>query len=85
MAYNRLSRSEFRRALRRHEMPETNLEPKEYCRRSGIPYSTVARHLKNEQPLPGVVGVQKYSRFYLLTVDLDKLQRWKDVRKENRL
>lgn len=48
------------------------LTPKEYADLRGLSTQCVIKRLQRDKPLPGVVNVKRFSRFYVLEADVDK-------------
>lgn len=46
------------------------LTPKEYADLRGLTLQAVTYNLRKNIPMPGVIEFKKFSRFYLLTVDV---------------
>jgi hypothetical protein len=50
-------------------MKTKEITPIQYAEATGQTLQNVTKHLRNANPLPGVIKVKKYSRFYILIVN----------------
>lgn len=53
-------------------MPKKKITPSEYAKLRGISLSGVTEAIRKQWSMPGVSSVEKFGRFYLLTVSLNK-------------
>lgn len=51
------------------------LTPQQYADKRGISLSAVTERIREGLEMPGVVKVSKFSRFYLLDVDMNQLKK----------
>lgn len=53
-------------------MGKVKITPKEYADKRNISLQAVTNAIRNDYALPSVVKVEKFGRFYLLTVRVDE-------------
>ena len=53
-------------------MPKKKITPSEYAKLRGISLQGVTEAIRKEWSMPGVSSVEKFGRFYLLSVNLNK-------------
>lgn len=53
-------------------MAKEKLTPKQYADKRKISLQAVTKAIREKHNLPSVVKVEKFNRFYLLTVNVDK-------------
>jgi len=51
------------------EIPKKQITPVQYAKRRKISLQAVTKRLRAEKPLKGVSKVEKFGRFYLLTLE----------------
>lgn len=54
-------------------MKETKITPSQYAAKRGITLQAVTKAIRNNNNLPDVIKIERFGRFYLLTVKDDFL------------